>query len=228
MERAGMGQKEQAEDTRRSLLSAAAEVFAEKGFVSATISSISRKAGLSNGSLHFHFENKAGLGRAVEAEFADTVARILREADERPGSALQRLVDAANALMRSIGDNVMVRAGFQMAGAASAAWHLDRRGPWRAWIEGVLQAAQRDGMLAEDVSPTQASAAIVATTVGLALLGLRDPQWVSSEVLRDYWELMLPRLAPPDLLAELAPQGTDRSDPAPGGESAGRSEPATS
>jgi AcrR family transcriptional regulator len=227
-----MKQKERAETTRRSLLRAAAEVFAEEGFVSATISSISRKAGLSNGALHFHFENRIGLGQAVEAEFAATVARIIREADERPGSSLQRLINAANALMRSIDDDIVVRAGFQMAGAtARDTWHLDRQGRWRGWIDGVLLAAKREGMLADDVSPAQASAAIVATTVGLAVLGLRDPKWVSSEVLRDYWELMLPRLTQPDVLAELVPQGTHRHDPGPtdaGVEPAGHSGPAIS
>jgi AcrR family transcriptional regulator len=209
-----MRQKERAEGTRRSLLRAAAEVFAEEGFVSATISSISRKAGLSNGALHFHFENKRGLGQAVEAEFADTVARIIREADERPGSALQRLIDAAHALMRSIDDDIVVRAGFQMVGtAARGTWPVEQQGRWRRWIDGVLQAARLDGTLAEDVSPAQASAAIVAATVGLAVLGLRDPKWVQSQVLRDYWELMLPRLTPPDRLAELVPQGTHRNGP---------------
>jgi AcrR family transcriptional regulator len=189
---------------------AAAEVFAEEGFVSATITSISRKAGVSNGALHFHFENKHNLGQAVEAEFVDTIARIIREADERPGNALQRLIDAAHVLMRSIEDDMVVRAAFQMVNTAPRRERgLDQQGMWHRWIDKMLHTAQREGALAEGVSPTQASIAIVAATVGLAVLGIRDPKWVSRHTLSQFWELMLPQLTPSDRMSELVPRGTD-------------------
>ena len=61
-----MVKQERAARTRQALIQAAAEVFAEEGFVTASLSTISRRAGVSNGALHFHFANKGMLADAVE------------------------------------------------------------------------------------------------------------------------------------------------------------------
>lgn len=205
-----MTQPRRSARTREALLRAAAEVFAEEGFVSATISSISKKAGVSNGALHFHFENKRALGRAVEAEFVDTVQRITREAGERPGNPLQRLIDAMYMLMSRIDDDVVVRAGFQLVGPASRRRETtEHQGEWYGWIDEVLRAAEREGALADGVSSEQALTTVVVASVGFAVLGIRDPRWISRPVLSQFWELLLPRLAPPDKLPELVPQGTN-------------------
>jgi AcrR family transcriptional regulator len=113
-----MVQQERAERTRQSLMRAAAEAFAEDGFVSTTLSTISKRAGVSNGALHFHFANKHVLAQAVEAAAVDTLRRITRDAEQRQDSALQRLVDATHGLLGSLERDVVVRAGFELTGTA--------------------------------------------------------------------------------------------------------------
>ncbi|MFI9583691.1 ScbR family autoregulator-binding transcription factor [Streptomyces sp. NPDC052236] len=195
--------------TRESLVRAAAEVFAEAGFAPATISSICGRAGVSNGALHFHFESKRALAQAVEAAALDTVRRVTREADERRGGPLQRLIDATHGLMSSLEEDVMVRAGLALADTAPRpTGAVELRGEWLRWVDAVLRTAEREGRLAEGVRPAQVSNAVVAATVGFAVLGCGNPTWVSRRTLCRYWELMLPRLAPPDALAQLVPQGT--------------------
>lgn len=60
-----MGHAERSADTRRRLLDAAIEVFADKGFRSATIDQISRRAGANIAAAHYHFGSKEGLYAAV-------------------------------------------------------------------------------------------------------------------------------------------------------------------
>lgn len=209
-----MVQQERAVRTREALLRAAAEAFVDDGFALATLSNISRRAGVSYGALHFHFENKDSLARAVEAAALDTVVRVTRKADDRRHSALQRLIDATYDLMNTLHDDVVVRAGFELlASAPRRKEAVVLGGQWQHWIDGVLHTAQENGELAAGLRPAQASNAIVAATVGFKALGVRDPKWVSQHTLHQYWELMLPRLARPEALAALMPHGTCQGCP---------------
>ncbi|EPH41247.1 putative A-factor receptor protein [Streptomyces aurantiacus JA 4570] len=214
-----MVQQERAARTRQSLMRAAAEAFAEDGFVPTTLSTISRRAGVSNGALHFHFENKHDLARAVEAAAADAVREITRAAEQRQDSALQRLIDATHALMSSLDEDAVVRAGFELVGTAprrgTDGAGTDLRGEWQRWIDAVLHTAKDNGELAEGVSAAEASTAVVAATVGFEVLGVKDPKWVSQRTLSQYWELMLPRLAAPEQLAALVPHGPTAPVPGP-------------
>ncbi|WP_405435191.1 TetR/AcrR family transcriptional regulator [Streptomyces avidinii] len=75
-----MVKQERAARTREALVRAAAEVFAEEGFATASIAVISRRARLSAGGLHFHFASKNALARAVE-ERAERALRQITAAD---------------------------------------------------------------------------------------------------------------------------------------------------
>ncbi|MFF2132901.1 TetR family transcriptional regulator [Streptomyces olivochromogenes] len=63
--------------TRRALVRAAAEVFAEDGYALASLPVISRRAGVSTGALHFHFPSKDLLAREVEAVATVSVQRLV-------------------------------------------------------------------------------------------------------------------------------------------------------
>ena len=53
----------QAEETKKRILQAAAEVFAEKSFHAATISEITNRAGVAKGTLYWYFPGKEELYR---------------------------------------------------------------------------------------------------------------------------------------------------------------------
>lgn len=202
-----MVKQDRAARTRQSLIHAAAEVFAQEGFAPASLAAISRRAGVSNGALHFHFENKKMLAQAVEDEAAETVRRIIEEAVNGGGWALQVLVDTTHELMSRLADDIVIRAGFELGG--DLAWRAEARlrQRWQRWIEDMLRRADAEGGLAEGVSPADASPAIVAVTVGLEVLGGEDKEWLSTETIAGFWDLMLPRLA--------SPQSPCRSVPSP-------------
>ncbi|GAA2607634.1 ScbR family autoregulator-binding transcription factor [Streptomyces lienomycini] len=198
-----MVKQERAARTRQSLVRAAAEAFAREGFTQASLTSISRRAGVSNGALHFHFESKQALARAVEEEACAALEAITRPGDGL-GSALQRLVDATHALMGGLHQNVVVRAGFGLSGGfPRRADGVDVRGRWRTWVGQTLREAEAEGGLADGVSAADAALAVVAATVGFEQLGVADPAWTSEATLVRFWDLMLPRMAAPALAPRL-------------------------
>ncbi|MFF3941632.1 ScbR family autoregulator-binding transcription factor [Streptomyces phaeofaciens] len=208
-----MVKQERAARTRQVLVRAAAEVFAQSGFALASLSTISRKAGVSTGALHFHFASKQALARAVEDEAAAIVRAIAGPASAAGPNPLQRLIDATHALMGRLDQDIVVRAGFELGGALPRRDDaVDLRGVWQGWVEEVLGEAEREGVLAEGVSAADASITVVAATVGFELLGVVDRTWTSEATLVRFWELLLPRLATADGLGGLVSGGTP--DPA--------------
>jgi AcrR family transcriptional regulator len=204
-----MVKQERAARTRQALVRAAAEVFAHDGFVVASLSSISRRAGVSNGALHFHFESKQALARAVEDEAATLLRGIAGPALAGGPDPLQRLIDATHALMGLLDQDTVVRAGFELgSGSPRRDDTVDLRGQWQSWVEEVLKDAEGEGVLAEDVSAADASVAVVAATVGFEQLGADDRTWMAAATLVQFWDLLLPRLASADALGRLVSSGT--------------------
>ncbi|MFI9605474.1 TetR family transcriptional regulator [Streptomyces sp. NPDC052043] len=140
-----MVEQERAARTRRALIQAAAEVFAEVGFVPVSLSVIRRRAGVSNGALHFHFANRRMLAEAVEVEAAEAVRRFTGEAKARQGDSLQRVVDATHELMDLLARDVVLRSGFELAGDIARRAESPLRRQWQAWVEEGLRGAERGG-----------------------------------------------------------------------------------
>ena len=65
------------QDTRRRLLAAAGEVFADRGYHAATIQEITDRAGASLASVNYHFGDKAELYAAVLRRLADDRAHVV-------------------------------------------------------------------------------------------------------------------------------------------------------
>lgn len=78
------------QDTRRRLLSAAGEVFANRGFHAATIKEITDQAGASLASVNYHFEDKAELYAAVLRRIAEEVAEVIPPDESLTGDAATR------------------------------------------------------------------------------------------------------------------------------------------
>ncbi|WP_107084581.1 TetR family transcriptional regulator [Streptomyces europaeiscabiei] len=60
-----MARQERALRTRRAILDAAGEVFAEHGYAGATIQDVYNRCGVTKGAFYFHFTSKVELAQAV-------------------------------------------------------------------------------------------------------------------------------------------------------------------
>ncbi|MGF1430180.1 ScbR family autoregulator-binding transcription factor [Kitasatospora sp. LaBMicrA B282] len=196
-----MVKQERALRTRESLVRAAAELFQRDGYTIASLTTISRAAGVSSGALHFHFASKAALADAVEEAALTKLQALTRDTPQAAaGSSLQRLVDATHRLAHVLSEDPVLRAGFELCSDPARTPRIDLREQWQRWIEQVLQRAGEDGELRPEVVPDGAATAVVAGTVGLEVLSSRKADWLFPETVARFWQVLLPTLAAPDLL----------------------------
>jgi AcrR family transcriptional regulator len=189
-----MVKQERALRTRQALIRAGAELFAREGFVAASLSTISGEAGVSNGALHFHFESKRALARAVEDEALARLRLVIEESLGRDGRALPALVEATYGLVDRIAEDVVVRAGFELGDDPGRGESASLRREWQHWVEETVRRAERDGWLTRGVSAADAATVVVAATVGFEVLGGEEAAWLSQERVAGLWKLLLPRL----------------------------------
>ena len=88
------------EDTRRQILDAARDCFAEAGYTSTSNKDIAMRAGITPGSIYHHFENKADLFLTVHRELQKTVVARCQQAI----AGKKTLMDAALSLLDILGE----------------------------------------------------------------------------------------------------------------------------
>jgi AcrR family transcriptional regulator len=175
--------QERAARTRRELIRAAAQAFVQRGYLQARLADISASAGVSSGALHFHFENKAALAAAVEAEASVTLRAVARDAYQGRQLALQMLTDVTHALARLLREDQVARSGFQLGCQRAAGPELNLRQEWQGCVQHLLALAASEGTLAEGVVQQDAASTIIGATVGFEALGRDNPEWLSREAI---------------------------------------------
>jgi AcrR family transcriptional regulator len=79
-------QADRSAQTRTALVTAARELFAEKGFAATSRDEIAARAGVTRGALYHHFESKTAVAAAVVAELeAELVERVVSAAADGAG-----------------------------------------------------------------------------------------------------------------------------------------------
>ncbi|WP_316744935.1 ScbR family autoregulator-binding transcription factor [Streptomyces sp. MK7] len=180
--------------TREALIRAAAEVFAEDGYALASLPSISKRAGVSTGALHFHFMSKDVLAGAVEREAATAAAR-LAERSRSAGPPLQSLLDVCSGLLHALADDPVVRAGFRLSADPSRKAGAELLDWWHDRVRTLVVEARRAGELGEAVSEDAATTVLVSSTVGFGVLGAVDRAWLSVDRVAPLWSFLAPHLA---------------------------------
>jgi AcrR family transcriptional regulator len=91
--------------TLRKLLDAAASEFGERGFHEASISTITRRAGVALGSFYTYFDSKDAIFRALVSDMSDAVKMAAREAisPDMPPLEIERA--ALEAFLRFAGEH---------------------------------------------------------------------------------------------------------------------------
>ncbi len=179
-------QGERRTETRRRLLQAAAELFAERGVDGASIDAIAERAERTSGALYDHFGGKDGLLFALLDGWVDDVATVIgaelsttTTLDERLG-VLWRNVSTPVA-----GDGQWIALEHELWAYASrnpeAREHLARR--YRGAWQGVLQATGEgpEGVAeVDEVGP-----AVIGLLFGLEMMRRVDPGAVTDDMAID-------------------------------------------
>jgi TetR/AcrR family fatty acid metabolism transcriptional regulator len=89
--KAATAAEERDQDRRKTILRAAVEVFARKGYHGCRIADVARQAGVAYGLVYHYFQNKEALLESVCAEQWTIFLHALRAASEGPGTAPEQL-----------------------------------------------------------------------------------------------------------------------------------------
>jgi TetR/AcrR family fatty acid metabolism transcriptional regulator len=148
-------------DKRRRILDAAVRVFARKGYFSARVSDIAKKAGVADGTIYLYFRSKEDLlGRLFDEVMSEHLV-LAREAVRALPSAPERLRAIAERHLTVLGENRELAAVFQVELRQSTRFMERFTASWLhdyfALLDEVIEEGQRDGSLRADVSRTLAA-----------------------------------------------------------------------
>ena len=153
---------------RDRIIDAAVRVFRERGVTKATTKEIARTAGVSEGSLYNHFENKTALFGATFAAVASGVAQVMRDLMDSVGSGSveDNLARFAAAETRFYAE-LLPMVGPVLADRDLLAWLREvperSNGPLygHAGLIAYLEAERAAGRLAETARPGPLAAALL-------------------------------------------------------------------
>jgi AcrR family transcriptional regulator len=171
------------EGSRGRLLDAAATVFAERGYERASLDEVASRAGLSKGTIYWHFASKEELFLALLDERIDRPARALMDITasaprEQPTAGA---VDAAlGQLVRDQPEFVQLLLEYWAAAVRDPKLgerYVERQQALRKTLAEVLRMRQPPDV-PFDVPPEHLATAFIALAFGLALELLVDPEAV--------------------------------------------------
>jgi AcrR family transcriptional regulator len=166
---------DKAEETRRRILRAAAELFAAHGYTATSLSEVIAAAGSTKGGFYFHFASKAELGLAVIADAREQfTADVLAATGE-----YERAADQLVAMVRAIAHHAKAKPAASGIGRLCmelreepqiAIGDLDPYGVWVQLVRELLERAQREGDLDPAADTLAAARYAVGAYVGVESL----------------------------------------------------------
>lgn len=167
--------------TLRKLLDAAADEFGEKGFHDASVSSITRRAGVALGSFYTYFDSKDALFRALVADMSENVRTSARSALHEGMSGLEIERAALAAFLRFAAEHKEIYRIIDEAEFADPQ-------SYRAHYEGTAQriAARLDDGVAQGTLRAGDQEVRAWALMGMnVFLGLRFGVWDASRPVED-------------------------------------------
>lgn len=177
-----MARQERALRTRKAILEAAGEVFAEHGYAGATIFDVYSRCGVTKGAFYFHFPSKVELAQAVlDEQVSGQISYLEVPSGEQPVK-LQEALDVGLLVAYRLTFDRMLQGSIRLA--VDQVHELDRRVPYQAWIDvhvKTLTEAERRGELLPGVDVVDTAQMIVGAFSGVQLM---------SEVMSDRGDLV--------------------------------------
>ncbi len=167
-----MARQVRSEATRRKILEAAIDVFAEVGYAAAGWNAIIDRTGMTKGALYHHFDSKESLASSIIDEGADTILVAFRNVCGSSSPALENMIHGTFMIANVLSSDKMARAAEQLT-AALAGFNQAAATFSANFIEVMAAQARRasaEGDLRQDLDPVVISESIVGAMFGMRLL----------------------------------------------------------
>jgi len=172
--------KEDAEQTRRSILDAAEELFCSQGVAASTLEKISRRAGVTRGALYWHFKDKSDLMEALHKRSRPVQVTLMETAAETGHEdPLGFLETAGIEMLVTFEQDERQQRMFLIMNSHSpdeegAAWVQRVNADLFRTLSSLIRRAEANGSLSPDFSPEEAGVITLATMQGLLHEWLRS------------------------------------------------------
>jgi AcrR family transcriptional regulator len=188
-----------AEQTRATIITAAADLFDQKGYERTSLSDIVAHANVTKGALYFHFAAKEALAQAIMELQSRAARQVTSDVDGRGGSSLEALIRITYALTRLAVEGPVTRAGLRLAtGGVEARPPL--RHPFTEWLEIItrkLLGAARERDIQPDVDVHAVAHSLVCFFVGTRVAGRPlEPVARLPRRTTEMWHLLIRGLVP--------------------------------
>ena len=150
--------QEQKENTRGAIYRSARQLFDEKGFDNVTMEEIAAKAGVSVGSIYFHFNSKQEIMANYHADLDHAYLEYLEasKAEDAQKSVQQKLTDFivfACITSANLGvENIRVVYPYMMCNAEFGSRMLNDQRPYYKMLQSYVLGGQQSGEIRRDYS----------------------------------------------------------------------------
>jgi AcrR family transcriptional regulator len=192
-----MARQVRSEATRRKILDAAVEVFADVGFAAADRGAIIERTGMTKGAFYHHFESMESLASAIIEEGANLVVAGLGAMSDSFSPALENILHGTFITADLFASNKVVRTAEQLT-LAFGTFNDTAGAAYQAWVEAMTGEARRaiaEGDIRSELDPQMVSESIIGATFGARLLGQTTTG--SKDLVRrltQMWELLFPAI----------------------------------
>lgn len=193
--------QERARRTRRAIMLAAAEAFAEQGYPATTTSDIANRAGVTKGAVAFHFPAKAHVAVAIVEDCYERWSGLARQQPAPSGrGVLDRIGEIFIHVAGQIRDDPIVRATVRLQ-AERAQITEPLRVPYVDWFHSVadlLRTAEARGELRAGQDVEALARAIVAGFQGVQhVSGVLSQYADVVERVAEFWDVAHAGVAAP-------------------------------
>ena len=193
-----MVRQARSEATRKRIINAAVDLFAEVGYQATGLGDIIERAEMTKGALYYHFDSKEALATAIIEEGANTALTAFRSISEPSSPALENMIHGVFVVADLMTTDKMVRTGSQLLrafgefNAATALTHGHQLS------EMVAQARQAiaEGDLRDGLDPDAVGELIVGAVLGAEFISNAASSGADLiERIARTWALLLPAIA---------------------------------
>ncbi|MEU0004453.1 ScbR family autoregulator-binding transcription factor [Streptomyces sp. NPDC006314] len=194
-----MARQLRAEQTRATIITAAADLFDQHGYESTSLSDIVAYAKVTKGALYFHFAAKEDLAHAILELQAKAAQQLVAEVESRGYSSLESLMRTTFGIARLAVEDPVPRAGLRLA-SADLAVRPPLRHPFTEWLEFATRkfgGAVREADVHGDLDVGAVAHGLVCFFVGTRVAGRSiEPVGRLPRRVAEMWHLMIRGLVP--------------------------------